>query len=96
MSAALQQDQLNRLLSQEAEKAREVAEKVEQGTLGKHQVVQREAEYNTGLSRKLGEIADKIEQLTERRVDVESKLKKVKRDRERLQQQVDIAALMTP
>lgn len=93
MSAALQQDQLNRLLSQEAEKAREVAEKVEQGTLGKHQVVQREAEYNTGLSRKLGEIADKIEQLTERRVDVESKLKKVKRDRERLQQQVDIAGI---
>ncbi len=93
MSVALQQDQLNRLLSQEAEKAREVAEKVEQGTLGKHQVVQREAEYNTGLSRKLGEIADKIEQLTERRVDVESKLKKVKRDRERLQQQVDIAGI---
>lgn len=93
MRTALLQDQLNRLLSQEAEQAQKVAEKVEQGTLGKHRVVQREAEYNTELSRKLGELAGEIEQLTEQRVDIASKLKQVKRDRERLQQQVDIAGI---
>jgi potassium efflux system protein len=93
MLAALQQDRLNSLLSQEAEQAHKVAEKVAQGTSGQHQVVQTEAEYNTELSLKLGELAEKIEQLTEQRVDIASKLKKVRHDRERLQQQVNIAGI---
>ncbi len=93
MQVELFQDRLNKLLTQEAQKEQQAAEKVKQGTLGKHPMVQKEAEYNSQLSHKLGELAGEIEKLFDRRTEIVAKLKQVKRDRERVQQQVDIAGM---
>jgi len=93
MRAALFQDRLNKILAQEAEKAQQAAEKVIQGTLDMPPVVQKEAEYNSQLSQKLGELTQNIEGLIDQRVDTVAKLKQVKVGRERVQQQVEIAGL---
>ena len=93
MRAALFQDHLNKMLAQEAEKAQQAAEKVIRGTLDMPPVVQKEAEYNSQLSQKLGELTRDIESLIDRHVEIVAKLKQVKRDRERVQQQVEIVGL---
>ncbi len=93
MRAALFQDRLNKLLAQEAEKAQQATERVIQGTSDMHPAVQKEAEYNSQLSLKLGELTREIERLIDRRAQIAAKLKKVREDRERVQQQVEIAGL---
>lgn len=93
MRTALYQDRLNKLLAREAERAQQAAEKVIQGTLDMPPVVQKEAEYNSQLSLKLGELTSEIERLIEQRGEIAVKLKQVKQDRERVQQQVEIAGL---
>ncbi len=93
MRAALFQERLNRLLAQEAEQAQQAAEKIKQGTADMDPVVQKEAEYNSQLSQRLGEITGEIESLMERRSDIAIRLKQIKQDRERVQQQVEIAGL---
>lgn len=93
MRAALFQDRLNKLLAQEAEKAQQAAEKVIQGTLDMPPVVQKEAEYNSQLSQKLGGLTGDIEKLIDRREGIVAKLKQVKVGRERVHQQVEIAGL---
>ncbi len=89
----LLQEQLNRSLAEEAKKARQAAEKAQQDTLGEHPVVGREAEYNSQVSLKLGALTKKIEQVIERRGEVTSRFKRIKQNRERAQQQVDIVGL---
>ncbi len=91
--AALFQERLNKLLAREAEKAQQAAEKAIQGTLDMPPVVQKEAEYNSELSQKLGELTGEIESLIDQRVDLATTLKQIKQDRERVQQQVEIAGL---
>ncbi len=93
MRTALFQDRLNRLLAQEAEKAQQATERVIQGTSDMHPVVQKEAEYNSQLSQRLGELTGEIERLIGRHAEIAAKLKQVRADRERVQQQVEIAGL---
>jgi len=89
----LLQERLNKLLAEEAREARQAAEKAQQDTLGEHPVVGKEAEYNSQLSLELGTLTKKIEQVIERRGEVKSRFKRIKQNRERVQQQMDIVGL---
>lgn len=90
------QERLNKSLAKEARKVQQAAEKAKRGALGKHPVVGREAEYNSQLSLKLGELTKQIEQVIEQRGEVTASLKQIKQNHERAQQQVDIVGLDEP
>ncbi len=96
LKVELLQEQLNKLLAEEAEKARQAAEKAQQGTQGEHQIVRKEAEYNSQLSLKLGELTDKIEKVIEQRGEIAARLKQIKQNHERAKQQVEIVGLDEP
>ncbi|MCP4125435.1 MAG: mechanosensitive ion channel [Gammaproteobacteria bacterium] len=89
----LLQDELNRSLAQEAEKARKEAERARRLALDKHPVVQKQAEYNSQLSLKLGNLTGGIEKVIAQKEEIASKLIQIKQDRKRSQQQVNIVGL---
>ncbi len=96
LSKELLQEQLNRVLAEEARKVRQDTEKARQDVLGKHPVVLKEAEYNSQLSLKLGDLTRKVEQLLAQKEEVATRLKRIRYNRERAQQQVDIVGLDEP
>jgi len=92
----LLQGELNRVLAEEARKIQRATEKARRGATGKHPVVGREAEYNSGLGDRLGDLTKTIERLITQKAELNTLLKRISQNRERAQQQVDIVGLDEP
>jgi len=90
------QERINKLLAEEAKKARQAAQEAERGALGKHQVLREEAAYNSELSSRLELITRDIEQVLKQKELVLSRLKRIILNRERVQQQVELVGLDEP
>ncbi len=92
----LLQEQLNKSLAEEAKKARRATDIAREGTLGEHPIVRKQADYNSKLSLKLGELTDDIEQVIEAKGEIAARLKQIEQNWERSQQQVEIVGLDEP
>jgi potassium efflux system protein len=86
-------DLLNELYAKQAEIVRAETVKAAQETLGKHPILQREAEFNAALSTRLGVLSAGIGQTTREKERVLAERKQMEKMRARAQQQVEIVGL---
>jgi potassium efflux system protein len=87
------QDRLNELYAEQAEIVRAETVKAAQETLGKHPILQQEAEFNAVLSTRLGALSVGIRQTARDKERVLAERKQIEKMRARAQQQVEIVGL---
>ncbi len=87
------QERINQLHAKEAEITHMETKKAEQEAVGKHPLLLQEAEYNSQLSARLGELASDIEKVLQQTEQTVAESGRIRMNRERVQQHVDIVGL---